>query len=305
MPRYLARRIVQSLVTIFGVVTVAFFLVRLSGNPAALLLGPDASAADVDELSKTLGFDDPLVVQYGRFLGDAVTGDLGMSLKQNIPSLDLVAQRLPATLELASTGFVLGIAAAFAVVMILQYTDSARLRAAVLWFASARQAIPSFWLGVMLVMVFAVTLRMFPALGNNSPLSIVLPAITIATLECALYIRLLDTAFVEQRSADYVRTAYAKGQRRGVVLLRHMLPNAVLPVITVAGINLGVLLGGSIVVELVFNWPGIGQLLIQSIAGRDYTVVQTSILVIALFFVVVNLAVDLLYSVIDPRVRLK
>ncbi|MFI5717850.1 ABC transporter permease [Nocardia sp. NPDC051750] len=305
MPRYLARRIVQSLVTIFGVVTVAFFLVRLSGNPAALLLGPDASAEDVDELSKTLGFDDPLVVQYGRFLGDALTGDLGMSLKQNMPSLDLVLQRLPATLELAMTGFALGLLVAFAVVMILQYTDSDRLRSAVLWFASARQAIPSFWLAVMLVMVFAVTLRMFPALGNNSPLSLVLPAITIATLECALYIRLLDTAFIEQQSADYVRTAYAKGQRRSVVVLRHMLPNAVLPVITVAGINLGVLLGGSIVVELVFNWPGVGQLLIQSIAGRDYTVVQTSILVIALFFVVVNLAVDLLYSVIDPRVRLK
>lgn len=305
MPRYLARRVVQGLVTMFGVVTVAFFLVRLSGNPASLLLGPDASRADVEQLSASLGFDDPLLVQYLRFLGDAVSGDLGVSLRQQAPSLGLVLDRLPATLELALTAFTAGVVLAFAVVLVLQFTDSARLRSAVLWFASGRQAVPSFWLGVMLVMIFAVVLGVLPALGNSTPMSIILPAVTIATLELALYVRLLDTAFVEQRGADYVRTAYAKGQRKSVVIVRHMLPNALLPVITVAGINLGALLGGTVVVELVFNWPGVGQLLIESIAARDYPVVQTSILVIAVLFVVVNLVVDLLYSVLDPRVRMR
>jgi peptide/nickel transport system permease protein len=305
MLRFVSRRLVQGLVTVFGVVTVAFFLVRLSGNPAALLLGPEASQEDVARLSASLGFDQPLLFQYTGFLAGALTGDFGDSLRQGTPSLELVLQRLPATLQLALTSFVLGLALAFAVVLILQLSDSSRLRNAVLWFASARQAIPSFWFGILLVMVFAVSLGLLPALGNNSPLSIVLPAVTIATLELALYIRLLDTGFAEQYRMDYVRTAYAKGQRRSVVILRHMLPNALLPVITVAGLNLGALLGGTVVVELVFNWPGVGQLLMQSISNRDYTVVQSAILVIALFFVIVNVLVDLLYAALDPRVRLQ
>ncbi|RFA19279.1 ABC transporter permease [Subtercola boreus] len=305
MARFIGRRLIQGIVTVFGVVTVAFFLVRLSGNPAALLLGPEASPADIDKLSETLGFSAPLPVQYVTFLAALFQGDLGLSLRQNLPALDLVMQRLPATLELALSSFVLGIVLAFLVVLALQLAASSRLRSAVLWLASARQAVPSFWLGIILVIVFAVELGMLPALGNNSPQSIILPAITIATLELALYIRLLDTGFGEQHKQDYVRTAYAKGQRRSMVILKHMLPNALLPVITVAGLNLGALLGGTVVVELVFNWPGVGQLLISSISQRDYAVVQAAILVIALFFVIVNFGVDLLYGVLDPRVRLR
>jgi peptide/nickel transport system permease protein len=305
MARFLLRKVIQAVVTVVGVVTIAFFLVRLSGNPAALLLGPEASQDDIAALSARLGFDKPLIEQYGAYIGGAVTGDFGMSLRQNIPSLDLVLMRLPATLQLALTSFAIGIVLAFAIVIILQLSGSNRLRNAILWFSSARQAIPSFWFAILLVIVFAVTLGMLPAIGNTSPLSIILPAFTIATLELALYIRLLDTGFADQHRSDYVRTAYAKGQRRSIVILRHMLPNAVLPVITIAGLNLGALLGGTVVVELVFNWPGVGQLLMQSISTRDYAVVQSAILVIALFFVVVNLAVDVVYAALDPRVRLQ
>lgn len=305
MARFITRRLIQGVVTVFGVLTVTFFLVRLSGNPAALLLGPEASQQAIAALSHTLGFDQPLIVQYGKFLGGVVTGNMGNSLAQNLPAMGLVLQRLPNTLELALSSFVLGLVLAFVVVLLLQLSGSSRLRNAILWFASARQAIPSFWLGLVLVLVFAVQLKLLPSIGNQSIKSLVLPAFTIATLELALYIRLLDGGFGDQLRQDYVRTAYAKGQTRTKVIVRHMLPNAVLPIITVAGLNLGSLLGGTIVVELVFAWPGVGQLLINSISSRDYTLVQAAILVIALFFVIVNFLVDLLYSVLDPRVRLQ
>ncbi|GAA4680057.1 ABC transporter permease [Frondihabitans cladoniiphilus] len=303
--RFITRRLIQGVVTVFGVLTVTFFLVRLSGNPAALLLGPEASQQAIAALSHTLGFDQPLIVQYGKFLGGVVTGNMGNSLAQNLPAMGLVLQRLPNTLELALSSFVLGLVLAFVVVLLLQLSGSSRLRNAILWFASARQAIPSFWLGLVLVLVFAVQLKLLPSIGNQSIKSLVLPAFTSATLELALYIRLLDGGFGDQLRQDYVRTAYAKGQTRTKVIVRHMLPNAVLPIITVAGLNLGSLLGGTIVVELVFAWPGVGQLLINSISSRDYTLVQAAILVIALFFVIVNFLVDLLYSVLDPRVRLQ
>lgn len=304
MLRFIGRRLLQGGVTIFGAVTLSFFLVRLSGNPASLLLGPEATPDDVAKLSAQLGFDEPLAVQYGRFLLNVAAGDLGLSLKQNQPAMDLVLMRLPSTLQLALTSFVIGTLLAFLMVMIIQLTGNRLLREAILWFATARQAVPSFWLGLVLVMVFAVQLGMLPALGNRGPSSLILPAVTIATLELALYIRLLNNGFNDQLRQDYVRTAYAKGQRRSIVILRHILPNAVLPIVTVAGLNLGALLGGTIVVELVFNWPGIGQLLMTSISGRDYAVVQAVILVIAVAFVLVNLFVDLLYAALDPRVRL-
>jgi peptide/nickel transport system permease protein len=305
VPRYLVRRLVQALVSIFGVVTATFFLVRLSGDPAALLLGPEATAADIAQLSSTLGFDEPAVVQYARFLGGAFTGDLGSSLVQRQPALAVVLDRLPYTLELALSSFALGIALAFVVVLTMQLTGSRRLRSVVLWVSSARQAIPSFWFGLLLVLFFAVQLGWLPALGRTSPISLVLPAVTIASLELALYIRLLDGGFGEQRTADYVRTARSKGQRRHVIVLRHVLPNAVIPLITVAGLNLGALLGGTIVVEMVFNWPGVGQLVLNSISRRDYPVVQAGLLVIALFFVTVNFLVDMLYAAVDPRVRFR
>jgi len=305
MSRYLLRRLLQAVISVFAVVTATFFLVRLSGNPAALLLGPEASPDDIAQLSASLGYDDPAVVQYLRFLAGAVTGDLGDSVVQRAPALDVVLTRLPYTLQLALTSFGLGLAIAFGVVLTMQLTGSRHLRAAVLWLASARQAIPSFWFGLLLVLVFAVQLGWLPALGRTSPISLVLPALTIASLELALYVRLLDGGFGEQWRMDYVRTARAKGQRRHVIVLRHLLPNAVIPLITVAGLNLGALLGGTIVVEMVFNWPGVGQLIIGSINRRDYPVVQAGLLVVAVFFVTVNFLVDLVYAAVDPRVRLR
>jgi peptide/nickel transport system permease protein len=301
---FVLKRLAQSLLTIFGVLTASFFLVRLSGDPTALLLPVEASEADIVRLREALGLDQPILVQFGKFLSDAAQGDFGMSLRQRTPALGLVLERLPATLELALTAFVLGIGLAFAAGLAIRLSGSPRLRATLMWLAFVRQAIPTFWFGLLMILLFSVTLRWLPSLGRGGIQNLILPAITLATYELALYLRLFNAAFGEQQSQDYVRTAYAKGQTRAKIIVRHMLPNALLPLVTIAGLNLGVLLGGTVVTETVFSWPGVGRLIVQSVSQRDYPVIIAGVLVVSLVFVVVNFVIDLLYAVLDPRVRL-
>ncbi len=304
MLRFVARRLLQSVLTVFGVLTAAFFLVRLSGDPSALLLPIEASDEDIALLRRHLGLDQPLAVQYLKFLANAAAGDFGVSLRRHSPALELVIERLPATLELALTAFFLGIVLALATGVLVRLSRSPKLRAAILWIAFLRQAIPVFFFGLLLILLFSVTLGWLPSLGRGGIEHLVLPALTLATYELALYLRLFNAAVGEEEHQDYVRTAYAKGQSRAMVLLRHMLPNALLPLVTIAGINLGVLLGGTVVTETVFSWPGVGRLIVQSVSQRDYPVVIAGVLVVSLVFVLVNLAVDLLYAFLDPRVRL-
>jgi peptide/nickel transport system permease protein len=216
-----------------------------------------------------------------------------------------VLERLPATLELALTSFVLGVVLAFAGALAMRLTTSRRLRAALLWIAFIRQAIPVFFFGLLLIILFAVVLRWLPSVGRGGIDNLILPAVTLATFEIALYLRLLDAAFGEQERQDYVRTAYAKGQTRTKVVLRHMLPNALLPLVTIGGINLGILLGGTVVTETVFSWPGMGRLIVQAVAQRDYPVVIAGVVVASFLFVAINFIVDMLYGVLDPRIRLK
>jgi peptide/nickel transport system permease protein len=301
---FVLKRMVQSILTIFGVLVASFFLVRLSGDPTALLLPTEATEADIATLRSALGLDQPLIVQFGKFLWSALHGDFGVSLRQRTSALGLVLERLPATLELALTAFVLGIALAFAAGLAVRLSGSRTLRSVLLWIAFVRQAIPTFWFGLLMILLFSVTLRWLPSLGRGGPQHLILPAMTLATYELALYLRLLNAAFGEQQSQDYVRTAYAKGQTRTKVILRHMLPNALLPLVTIAGINLGVLLGGTVVTETVFSWPGVGRLIVQSVNQRDYPVIIAGVLVVSLVFVVVNFLVDMLYAVLDPRVRM-
>jgi len=187
----------------------------------------------------------------------------------------------------------------------MRLTTSQRLRAALLWIAFIRQAIPVFFFGLLLIILFAVVLRWLPSVGRGGIDNLILPAVTLATFEIALYLRLLDAAFGEQERQDYVRTAYAKGQTRTKVVLRHMLPNALLPLVTIGGINLGILLGGTVVTETVFSWPGMGRLIVQAVAQRDYPVVIAGVVVASFLFVAINFIVDMLYGVLDPRIRLK
>jgi len=304
MTAFLTRRVLQSVLTIFGVLTATFFLVRLAGDPAALLLPIEATDRDIAEFRRALGLDQPLPIQYLKFLLNAIEGDFGVSLRQRTSALGLVIERLPATLELALTAFVLGIVLAFLLGLAMRLSNSPRLRAVIMWAALIRQAIPVFWFGLLLILLFAVNLRWLPSLGRGTIAHLVLPALTLATYELALYLRLFNSSLAAESQQDYVRTAYAKGQSRVNVLLRHMLPNALLPLITIAGLNLGLLLGGTVVTETVFSWPGVGRLIVQSVGQRDYPVIIAGVVVVCLIFVIVNLIVDLLYAYLDPRVRL-
>jgi len=304
MASFLARRLLQSALTLLGVLTATFFLVRLAGDPTTLLLPVEATADEVASFRTALGLDQPLLVQYMKFVAHAVEGDFGISLRQRTPALELVLERLPATLELALTSFILGLILAFAIGLAMRLSGSARLRSAVMWIALARQAIPVFWFGLLLILLFSVTLRWLPSLGRGSVAHLILPAITLSTYELALYLRLFNSSLATEAKQDYVRTAFAKGQSRSKIVIKHMLPNALLPLVTIAGINLGLLLGGTVVTETVFSWPGVGRLIVQSVSQRDYPVIIAGVFVVCLIFMVVNLIVDLLYAYLDPRVRL-
>ncbi len=304
MTYFIFRRTFQSVLTVLGVVTFTFFLVRLAGDPAMLLLPVEASDEDIARLRIALGLDQSWIVQYWKFLANAVSGDFGMSLRQRTSALALVLERLPATLELALTSFVLGMILAFGIGLAMRLSTSARLRAAILWLALARQAIPVFSFGLILILIFSVWLRWLPSLGRGGIAHLVLPSLTLATYELALYLRLFNASLAVEQRQDYVRTAYSKGQGRTKVIVSHMLPNALLPLITVAGINLGLLLGGTVVTETVFSWPGVGRLVVQSVSQRDYPVIIAGVFIISLTFVLVNLLVDIIYATLDPRVRL-
>ncbi len=304
MLKFVVRRALQAVLTVAGVLTVGFLLIRAAGDPAVLLLPENASPADVARLRGALGLDLPLWRQYLAFMADAARGDLGVSFRQQTSAVGLVLERLPATMELAFSAFVIGIVLAFGLDLALRISGSETLRRCVLWLALVRQAIPTFWFGLLLILAFSVSLRWLPSLGRGTIANLVLPALTLGTYELALYLRLLDASFREQQSHDYVRTAYAKGEKRARVLIREILPNVLLPMVTIAGLNLGVLLGGTVVTETVFSWPGVGRLIVQAVSQRDYPVIVAGILVTSLIFVLLNLVVDLLYAVLDPRVRL-
>ncbi|MCL6649870.1 MAG: ABC transporter permease, partial [Chloroflexi bacterium] len=274
MTTYLVRRTVQAVVSVFGVMTIVFFVVRLGGDPVALLMPENATDEQRAAARSALGLDQPLHVQYGRFLVSILQGDLGTSLRQGQPALALVLERLPATLELAVASFTVGLAIAFGLGLLLQLSRSQFLRAAVLWLAFARQAVPVFWFGLLLILLFSVKLGWLPSLGREGLTSLVLPALTLGTYELALYVRLLDADLREQLRQDYIRTARAKGVSELGVVLRHALPNALLPIVTIAGINVGVLLSGTVITETVFSWPGVGRLIVQAVHQRDYPVVQ-------------------------------
>lgn len=305
MGPYLVRRTAQGAATILAVVTIAFALGRLSGSPAALLLTENATPEQIADLNHRLGFDLPLWQQYLSYLGGLLTGDFGDSYRQTgVSSMELVLERLPASLSLGAVGLLLGLALALIAGVVIQLTRSRGLRALSLGLGSTRQAIPDFFFGLLLVLVFSVWLGALPSLGNRDPLAIVMPALTIATGQFVLYTRLLDNALTEQSTQDYARTASARGENRFRVVVGELLPNALLPVLTVAGISLGSFLGGLVIVENVFAWPGMGQLMLGAVYSRDFPVVQSGLIVVAVLFILANLLVDLVSGLIDPRVRL-
>ncbi|GGH18409.1 peptide ABC transporter permease [Alsobacter metallidurans] len=304
MAGFLARRLAQALVTIFGVATLIFFLQRLTGDPTYLLVPETATPADIDAMRRSLGFDRPLVVQYASFLADLLRFDLGRSVIQNAPVTTIIASRVPYTLALAAGALLVacGIGIPVGIAMAL-WRDSVFAKA-LSGLVLAAQSLPTFWSGILLILVFAVTLGWLPPSATGGISHLVLPSVALGLLSMATFARITRTALLDELSRDYVRTARARGVLPGRLLGRHLARNAAIPVITVAALEISNLLAGAVIVETVFAWPGLGQVTVQSILARDFLVVQGVVLLGAFVTVALNLAADILYSVVDPRIRL-
>lgn len=303
MVRLVRTRIWQSAIVLFFVVTIAFVITRLSGDPVLLLISPDATNEEIAAARKRLGFDQPLAVQYVKYLGQAVQGDFGESLRYSQPALPLVIERLPATLELAL--FALGVSMTISLTLgvLAAVRRGSIIDQASMVIALAGQALPVFLLGILAILAFSVQLRWLPTSGRGGIEHLVLPGFTLGLYSTARLTRLVRAGMIETLGQDYIRTARSKGLSERIVVVRHALRNTLLSVITVVGIELGSLLGGAVVVETVFAWPGMGLLAVQAINSRDFPIVLAEVAVIGAIIILINLVVDLLYGVLDPRIR--
>lgn len=303
MSRVILERLSHALFVVIGVSLLSFMLVHLTGDPAALLLPLDASQEDRDRFRAAMGLDRPLPVQYADFVVHAVRGDFGNSLRFQQPAMGLVVERLPATLALAAVSLALALLLGVPAGLVAGVKRNSLFDRIAMMLALAGQCVPAFWLGLMLILLFSVWLRLLPVSGGGTFAHLILPGLTLSFYTMALVARLLRSNMLEVMNSDYVRTARAKGLTERVVVLRHALKNAAIPVVTVVGLSAGYLLGGAVIVEQVFAYPGLGRLVYQSISNRDVAVVQAFVVLISLVVLVINLTVDLAYTFLDPRVR--
>ena len=296
-------RLVQGFITIFLVFTVVFFIMRLAGDPTLLFLPPDATQEDIDRFRAEMGWDQPVVVQYLRYMGDVVRGDFGDSLTYGGSALEVVLERLPATLELTLVAFAITVVIAIPAGLIAAVKPNAFFSQIILVLALVGQAMPGFWLGVMMILLFSVALGLLPTGGRGGVENIIMPAIVLGSWGAAKITRLTRAGMYEVLGDDYVRTARGKGVPERVVITRHALKNALLPVLSALGLTVGAMLGGAIITETVFAWPGVGRLIVQSVLKRDFPVVQVGVVLLSIIFLISNLTVDVLYTVVDPRIR--
>jgi ABC-type dipeptide/oligopeptide/nickel transport system permease component len=298
------RQIVQAAIVLLNVSLVVFVLVRIvPGDPARLMLGMEASEEAVQAARAQFGFDRPLYVQYAQFVGGALRGDLGQSVRFRRPVGDLLRESFPATLELALAATVIALLLAVPAGIYAAVHRDGVLDRLLMAGALIGQAMPIFWLGIMLITLFSVKLGWLPTSGRGSLAQLIMPSVTLSTYVMALLARLTRSNMLDVLREQYVRTARAKGLRETVIVHKHALMSAALPIVTVLGLQVGALLSGAVVTETVFNWPGIGTLALRAIQQRDYPVVQGVVLVTATAYVLINLGVDLLYAIIDPRIR--
>lgn len=267
-----------------------------------LMLPGDASMEEVEQLRQKLGFNDPLYVQYGRFIKKAVRGDFGESLYYHVPALDLILERLPASLELSLAAMVLALVVSIPIGIISAVYRGSALDMGSMLGALFGLSMPHFWLGIMFIMIFSVKLGWLPTSGRGTFAQLIMPALALAMSLMAMFARLTRSVMLEVLSLDYIRTARAKGLREFYVIGKHALKNALIPLVTVAGMQFGLLIGGTVIIETVFAWPGVGRLVVQAIFNRDYPLVQSIVFILALIFVAANLLVDLLYIYLDPRI---
>ena len=303
MAYFLLMRSAQAAVALFGVASLVFVIQHLSGDPVALMVPEGATAEDIAILRAQFGFDRPLVVQYADYLLDLVRGDFGTSYIQNIPVLDIVASRLPYTLQLSAAALLIALVVGLPVGMLAALCRGRWPEKPALGLVLAAQSMPTFWSGILLILLFAVTLDWLPSSGAETPASIILPAACLSGLTMATFARITRNAIVEELGKDYVCAAYARGQTRFSVVLRHVSRNAAVPLISITALELANMLAGAVIVETVFAWPGLGLLAVQAIQANDFLVVQALVLLGAGAYVALNLLADILYGVVDPRIK--
>jgi peptide/nickel transport system permease protein len=323
--RYVVQRLMHTLIVLFGVALMTFALIHLTpGDPVLVMLGTDATPSELERLRRLLGLDQPLYVQFFQYVARLLSGQMGDSIFQHQPVARLIGDRFPATLELTVAAMLLAIIVGLATGIISALTPYSVFDVGAMLIALSGVAMPVFWLGMLVILLFSLQLGWLPSFGRGEPLTdalgtwvryrdpqdlidalkhLLLPALTLGAFSTALISRLVRSALLEVLGQDYIRTARAKGLAEARMVGRHALPNALIPVVTVIGLQVGTLLGGAILAETIFAWPGIGRLLIQAISQRDYPLVQGIVLVTALIVSLINLAVDLLYGAINPRVR--
>jgi peptide/nickel transport system permease protein len=304
MTAYILRRLAQSALTLLGVSVLVFVILRvLPGDPAKMLLPEGAPQSAVEELNRQLGLREPWPLQYGLFIRSVVRGDFGQSFQYRAPAFRVVIERLPATVELAAVAMALTVLFGVSIGIVAAVRRGTRYDYAGTIVAVLGQSLPNFWLGIMLILLFGVALRWLPTSGFEGWRYLILPGVTLAAFPTALVARLTRSSMLEILNRDFIRTGRAKGLDERSVVLRHALRNAAIPVLTVLGVQIGTLLGGAVITESVFAWPGMGKLIVDAIFFRDFPVVQTVLILSATVFVLINLAVDLLYTIIDPRIR--
>ncbi len=307
MLSYTIRRLLQAIIVVIGVTIVAFSINFLAGDPTLVILGGEPrgmSREDIDAFRHEMGFDRPVLVQYLDWLGSAVQGDFGTSYRYREPNTDIIRERLPNTIRLAGMSLILSLLIAIPLGVLAAVKKGSFWDRASLVIALLGQSVPSFWLGLMLMMIVAVRMGLVPVSGIGGIEYMIMPVITFTSFNLARNMRMVRSSMLEVLGEDYIRTAKSKGLKRSVVLTRHALRNALIPVVTLVGLDMGALLGGTIITETIFAWPGMGWLTLQAIQGKDLPLVQACVVFLSVAFVLINLIVDFTYSYLDPRVRL-
>lgn len=301
--RYVAIKLLRALVTLWLVVTFVFVVLRLTGNPVEALLAPDAPPEEIAYYTERLGLDEPIHVQYALYLGSLLTGDLGLSFFDSRPVQQVIGDRIPFTLLLASTALAVAVVVGVSLGIVAALNRNRLVDRLTMAFAVFGFAIPNFFFGILLILIFSLQLRVLPSAGHGTVLHLIMPAATLGLAIAGAFARFTRSSMLEVLNRPYMRAAKAKGVPYRDRVLKHALPNAAIPLVTVLGFSMAGLLAGSIVTETVFAWPGLGRLLVTSVGGRDLAVVQALVILFAAVMVVVNLVVDMLYSVLDPRIR--
>lgn len=303
MSKYLRKRLIQIIPILFIVTVVVFILVNVTGDPTATMLPADAPESARENLREALGLNKPLYEQYGIFINNLLHGNFGTSHKYNAPALGVVLERVPASLELAGVALLLSVIISIPLGIWSARTQGSILDVFISGFSVLGQAMPSFWVGIMLILVFAVNLSVLPVSGRGTWQNLVLPSVTLAIGTSAQIIPLVRSSMLEIMHEDFIRTARSKGLREWVVIYKHAFKNALVPVVTMVALQIPNLIGGALITETVFAWPGLGQLMLQGINNRDMAIVQTCILLITMVTILANLLADLLYCLIDPRIK--